>query len=60
MRPPTGFFSRSILRLSGRRPDPAPERKSEELKAAAVFRRFFSVLLRLDRAGDKRTDRRSP
>jgi hypothetical protein len=60
MRPPTGFFSRSILRLSGRGPDPAPERKSEELKAAVVIRRFFSVLMRLDRAGDKRTDRRSP
>jgi hypothetical protein len=45
------FGSRSILRLSGRGPDPAPEQKSEELKAANVFRRFFHVLSRLDRRG---------
>ncbi len=45
------FGSRSILRLSGKDPDPAPEQKSEEMKAANVFRRFFHVLSRLDRRG---------
>ena len=41
-------WSRSILRLSGRAPGPAPEKKSDE-GAAAVFRRFFSALARLER-----------
>jgi hypothetical protein len=45
------FGSRSMLRLSGKGPDPAPEQKSEEMKAANVFRRFFHVLSRLDRRG---------
>ena len=45
------FGSRSILRLSGKDPDPAPEQKSDEMKAANVFRRFFHVLSRLDRRG---------
>jgi hypothetical protein len=45
------FGSRRILRLSGRGSDPAPEQKSEEMKAANVFRRFFYVLSRLDRRG---------
>jgi hypothetical protein len=45
------FGSRSVLRLSGKGPDPAPEQKSEEMKAANVFRRFFHVLTRLDRRG---------
>jgi hypothetical protein len=43
------FVSRSVLRLSGRGPDPAPELKSEDLKAAGVFRRFFHVLSRLEK-----------
>ncbi|MGL4635990.1 MAG: hypothetical protein ACRCWF_08420 [Beijerinckiaceae bacterium] len=42
--------SRTILRLSGRQPDKAPEQKSEKQEAAAVFRRFFYVLERLDKA----------
>ncbi len=46
--------NRSLLRLSGRGPesDPeqAPEQKSRQGDAAAVFRRFFNVLERLDRA----------
>ena len=41
-------WPRSILRLSGRPPKPAPERKSEP-PPAAVFRRFFATLARLDR-----------
>ena len=52
------LMSRSILRLSGRGPDPAPEQKSEEMKAANVFRRFFHVLSRLDRRG--RPDAEAP
>ncbi len=41
-------WPRSILRLSGRAPEPAPERKSDP-SPAAVFRRFFATLARLDR-----------
>ena len=52
------LMSRSILRLSGRGPDPAPEQKSEEMKAANVFRRFFHVLSRLDRR--RRPDAEAP
>ena len=50
MRPrdPWNAWPRSILRLSGRPPARAPEQKSEE-GAAAVFRRFFSALARLER-----------
>jgi hypothetical protein len=50
MRTPDSWnaWSRSILRLSGQPPARAPERKSDE-GAAAVFRRFFSALARLER-----------
>ena len=41
-------WPRSILRLSGRQPEPAPERKSEP-PPMAVIRRFFATLARLDR-----------
>ncbi len=41
-------WSRSILRLSGRGPEPAPERKSDE-QPQSVFRRFFATLARMDR-----------
>lgn len=41
-------WPRSILRLSARAPDPAPERKSDE-GPAAVFRRFFHAIERLER-----------
>ncbi len=55
--------SRSLLRLSGRAPDPAPEQKSEDMKAVSVFRRFFHVLSRLERRerpeADAGQDRRS-
>jgi hypothetical protein len=54
-------WSRTILRLSGRSPEPAPEKKSGEMTAAAVFRRFFSVLTQLQRRGtDKDSRGRSP
>jgi len=46
-------WSRTILRLSGRALDPAPERKSDARapheQAAAVFRRFFAAIGRIDR-----------
>ncbi len=48
-------WPRSILRLSGRAREPAPERKSEP-PPAAIFRRFFATLARLDRRA--RTDRK--
>jgi hypothetical protein len=41
-------WPKTILRLSGRRPDPAPETKSGG-GAAAVFRRFFVALAKLER-----------
>jgi hypothetical protein len=53
--------TRTILRLSGRSIDRAPEQKSGQLQAAAVFRRFFSALERLDlkrRLRGKGNDRR--
>ena len=40
--------SRRLLRLSGRLPEKAPEMKSTDDHAAAIFRRFFSVLARFD------------
>jgi hypothetical protein len=40
--------SRPILRLTGRPPDPAPERKSDTGSQAAILRRFFSVLEKLE------------
>ena len=40
-------WPRSILRLSGRKPDPAPERKSEQ-RPQAIFRRFFATLTRIE------------
>jgi hypothetical protein len=40
--------SRNILRLSGASPEKAPEQKSKQHQAAAVFRRFFYVLHKLD------------
>jgi hypothetical protein len=40
--------SRNILRLSGFSPEKAPEQKSKQHQAAAVFRRFFYVLHSLD------------
>jgi hypothetical protein len=40
--------SRNILRLSGTSPEKAPEQKSKQHQAAAVFRRFFYVLHKLD------------
>lgn len=43
--------SRHILRLSGLRPEKAPEQKSKQHQAAAVFRRFFYVLQRLELKG---------
>jgi hypothetical protein len=43
------FKTRTILRLSGHVPDTAPEQKASGEKAASVFRRFFSVLTRLER-----------
>ena len=39
---------RTILRLSGRMPDSAPEQKSGQPDAATIFRRFFLALHRLD------------
>jgi hypothetical protein len=55
--------TRTILRLSGRSDERAPEQKSGQLQAAAVFRRFFSALERLDlkrrlRGRDADNDRR--
>jgi hypothetical protein len=52
------YQNRTLLRLSGRGSDAepasesisAPEQKSKSTQAAAVFRRFFNVLGRLDRA----------
>ncbi len=41
-------WPRSILRLSGRPSGPAPEQKSEP-PPAALFRRFFATLARLER-----------
>ncbi len=56
--------ARSLLRLSGRGPDPAPEMKSEDVKAASIFRRFFHVLKRLEKRDPpglgKSADRSAP
>jgi hypothetical protein len=38
--------TRAVLRLSGHKSDPAPERKSERAEARAVFRRFFRIITR--------------
>jgi hypothetical protein len=53
--------SSPILRLSGRPPGKAPERKSDETTQAAILRRFFHVLAKLEsgvrtpfRAGGRR------
>jgi hypothetical protein len=40
--------SRPLLRLSGRAPAKAPERKSDEITQAAILRRFFLVLAKLE------------
>ncbi len=48
MNSPMKSWPRSILRLSGRAPKPAPERKSDPTPAA-LLRRFFETLARLDR-----------
>jgi hypothetical protein len=58
-----------LIRLSGRRPRPAPETKWKFPEAAALFSRFFALLeRRLERgpqgrgragAGGKRRERRS-
>jgi hypothetical protein len=40
--------SRPILRLSGRPPREAPERKSDTTTQAAILRRFFVVLEKLE------------
>jgi hypothetical protein len=42
------FGHKTILRLSGKLPDIPLEKKSEHLEAAAIFRRFFYALERLD------------
>jgi hypothetical protein len=39
---------KTILRLSGKVPDPTLEKKSQNQEAAAIFRRFFYALERLD------------
>jgi hypothetical protein len=53
---------RPILRLSGRQPEKAPERKSGVDTQAAILRRFFSVLEKLESSVKAigRTDRREP
>jgi hypothetical protein len=38
----------TILRLSGKKPDNPLEKKSENREAAAIFRRFFYALEKLD------------
>jgi hypothetical protein len=40
--------SRTILRLSAKPPNPAPERKSGEHTQAAILRRFFVVIEKLE------------
>jgi hypothetical protein len=40
--------SRPILRLTGRPPTGAPEQKSETKTQAAILRRFFVVLAKLE------------
>jgi hypothetical protein len=45
------FGRRTLLRLSGKIPDRAPEQKSKNYEAAAIFRRFFYALERLDLKG---------
>jgi hypothetical protein len=42
------FRRNTILRLSGKKPDNPLERKSESREAAAIFRRFFYALEKLD------------
>ncbi len=39
---------RTLLRLSGKRPPEAPERKSGQHTQAAILRRFFLVLEKLE------------
>ncbi len=56
MRVSARFGSHRLLRLSGRGPDPAPEQKSDDMKAVSVFRRFFHVLSRLERRERPETD----
>jgi hypothetical protein len=60
MRAEQPHWRRAILRLSGRGTDPAPETKSEGVQAAAVFRRFFYVLARLERREGRKAERRQP
>jgi hypothetical protein len=47
------YRNRTLLRLSARAAEPepreAPEQKSKDTEAAAVIRRFFYVLGRLDK-----------
>jgi hypothetical protein len=42
------FGYKNILRLSGKIPDKPLEKKSENLEAAVIFRRFFYALEQLD------------
>jgi hypothetical protein len=53
---------RPILRISGRPPEPAPERKSDAGTQAAILRRFFSVLEKLETSlkSISRSDGREP
>jgi hypothetical protein len=49
---------RTIVRLSGRDRDPAPEQKSRGPDPRPVIRRFFATLLKLERTArpsDKET-----
>lgn len=54
--------SRTLLRLTGRPPAQAPERKSDIGTQAAILRRFFHVLEKLEHSLKKigRTDGGQP
>lgn len=47
---------RSLLRLSGFKPEDAPETKSKKLEAKSLFRRFFHLIEQRVRDRDGRHD----